>query len=151
MSRLSIITPNKAQTVVEGLYRDVERRIIASPPGLCPVDMAAAFLKLCHAQTCGKCVPCRVGLGQLQVLLERVLDGKGSEEDLQLIEKTARVIKNSADCAIGTEAAEMVLRGVLGFRDDYLFITNAVCSIFTSRCPVWLSVRQMWIFPDILP
>lgn len=87
MSRLSIITPNKAQTVVEGLYRDVERRIIASPPGLCPVDMAAAFLKLCHAQTCGKCVPCRVGLGQLQVLLERVLDGKGSEEDLQLIEK----------------------------------------------------------------
>ena len=44
MSRLSIITPNKAQTVVEGLYRDVERRIIASPPGLCPVDMAAAFL-----------------------------------------------------------------------------------------------------------
>lgn len=114
MSRLSIITPNKAQTVVEGLYRDVERRIIASPPGLCPVDMAAAFLKLCHAQTCGKCVPCRVGLGQLQVLLERVLDGKGSEDDLQLIEKTARVIKNSADCAIGTEAAEMVLRGVLG-------------------------------------
>lgn len=136
MSRLSIITPNKAQTVVEGLYRDVERRIIASPPGLCPVDMAAAFLKLCHAQTCGKCVPCRVGLGQLQVLLERVLDGKGSEEDLQLIEKTARVIKNSADCAIGTEAAEMVLRGVLGFRDDYLeHIHNKRC-LFNIYQPV---------------
>lgn len=136
MSRLSIITPNKAQTVVEGLYRDVERRIIASPPGLCPVDMAAAFLKLCHAQTCGKCVPCRVGLGQLQVLLERVLDGKGSEDDLQLIEKTARVIKNSADCAIGTEAAEMVLRGVLGFRDDYLeHIHNKRC-LFNIYQPV---------------
>ena len=45
--------------VIEELYKDLERRIIASPPGLCPVDMASAFLKLCHAQTCGKCVPCR--------------------------------------------------------------------------------------------
>ena len=69
MSRLDITTPNRAQTVVEGLYKDLERRIIASPPGLCPVDMAASFLKLCHAQTCGKCVPCRVGLAQLENLL----------------------------------------------------------------------------------
>ena len=46
MSRLSIITPDRAQTVVEGLYRDVERRITASPPGLCPVDMAAALRKI---------------------------------------------------------------------------------------------------------
>ncbi len=49
MSRLSIITKNKAQATVEDLYKDLERRIIASPPGLCPVDMAASFLKLCHA------------------------------------------------------------------------------------------------------
>lgn len=59
MSRLSIVTRNRAQTTVEELYKDLERRIIASPPGLCPVDMALAFLKVCHAQTCGKCVPCR--------------------------------------------------------------------------------------------
>lgn len=62
VSRLEIITPNRAQMVVEGLYRDVERRITASPPGLCPVDLSLAFLHLCHAQTCGKCVPCRIGL-----------------------------------------------------------------------------------------
>ena len=120
MSRLSIRTKSEAQSVVEGLYKDVERRIIASPPGLCPVDMAASFLKLCHAQTCGKCVPCRVGLAQLSTLLEQVMNGTATEDTVDLIEKTARVIKNSADCAIGFEAANMVLRGVIGFRDDYL-------------------------------
>lgn len=51
MSRLDIKTPSRAQTVVEGLYRDVERRIAASPPGLCPVEMSLSFLQLCHAQT----------------------------------------------------------------------------------------------------
>ena len=54
LSRLDIKTPSKAQTVVDNLYRDVERRIAASPPGLCPVDMSLTFLQLCHAQTCGK-------------------------------------------------------------------------------------------------
>lgn len=136
MSRLSIITPNKAQTVVEGLYRDVERRIIASPPGLCPVDIASAFLKLCHAQTCGKCVPCRVGLSQLELLIDSVLDGEGTMETITLIEKTARVIKNSADCAIGYEAASMVLKGVVGFRDDYIeHIENKRC-LFSLHQPV---------------
>ena len=51
MSRLSIETPGKAETVIAGLYRDIERRISASPPGLCPVDMSLSFLRLCHAQT----------------------------------------------------------------------------------------------------
>ena len=120
MSRLTVRTKSQSQTVIEGLYKDLERRIVASPPGLCPVDMAASFLRLCHAQTCGKCVPCRIGLGQLETLLQSVLDGTATEETVNLIEKTARVIKNTADCAIGFEAAEMVLKGVLGFRDDYL-------------------------------
>lgn len=120
MSRLTIKTVSQAQTTVEGLYKDVERRIIASPPGLCPVDLAASFLKLCHAQTCGKCVPCRVGLGQLEQLMDDVLDGSADESTVDLIEQTARVIKNTADCAIGFEAASMVLKGVEGFRDDYL-------------------------------
>ena len=40
LSRLDIMTPSRAQTVIDGLYRDVERRIAASPPGLCPVDLA---------------------------------------------------------------------------------------------------------------
>ena len=119
MSRLSIITENKAQTTVEELYKDLERRISASPPGLCPVDLASSFLKLCHAQSCGKCVPCRVGLGQLQKLMEQVLDGQADLSVIDLIEKTARNIFYSADCAIGYEAARMVLKGIRGFRDDF--------------------------------
>jgi len=128
MSRLDITTPNRAQTVVEGLYKDLERRIIASPPGLCPVDMATSFLKLCHAQTCGKCVPCRVGLGQLENLLNDVLNGNATLDTIDLIEKTARVISNSADCAIGYESANMVLKGVKGFKNDY------VEHILNDRC-----------------
>ena len=112
MSRLTIMTATQAQRVIEDLYKDLERRIIASPPGLCPVDMASAFLKLCHAQTCGKCVPCRVGLAQLQALLEDVLEGRATLSTIDLIEKTAQNISWSADCAIGYEAAEMVLKGL---------------------------------------
>lgn len=119
MSRLSLETPNKAQTVVEGLYRDLERRIAASPPGLCPVDISLGFLKLCHAQTCGKCSPCRIGLGQLARLMDDVLSNRATMDTIDRIEKTAKTIADTADCAIGYEAANMVLRGVQGFRDDY--------------------------------
>ena len=119
MSRLDIKTPSRAQTVVEGLYRDMERRIAASPPGLCPVDMSLSFLQLCHAQTCGKCVPCRIGLGQLTLLINRVLDGEATMETIAIIEKTARSIVNTADCAIGRDAARLVVEGLEGFRDDY--------------------------------
>ena len=119
MSRLAIETPGQAQTVLSCLYRDMGRRIIASQPGLCPVDMSLNFLRLCHAQTCGKCVPCRIGLGQLAVLIEQVLDRTATLETVDLIERTAKVIADSADCAIGFEAANMVLLGIRGFREDY--------------------------------
>ena len=119
MSRLIIVTENEAQKTVEGLYRDLERRIQASQPGLCPVDLAEAFLHICHAQSCGKCTPCRVGLGQLENLMESVLDGSADMETLKTIEKTADAIYHSADCAIGFEAAKMVLRGIRGFYEDY--------------------------------
>ncbi|NFN18283.1 glutamate synthase [Clostridium botulinum] len=128
MSRLEITTPNRAQTVVEGLYKDLERRIIASPPGLCPVDMASSFLKLCQAQTCGKCVPCRIGLAQLENLIDDVLNRKATLETIDLIEKTAKVVIDSADCAIGYEAANMVLKGIVGFKSDYIeHIVNNRC------------------------
>ena len=73
MSRLRIKTQSEAQAVIENLYKDVERRISASPPGLCPVDMLLNFLRLSHAQSCGKCVPCRIGLGQMAKLMDMAL------------------------------------------------------------------------------
>lgn len=148
MSRLSIETPDRAQTVLRGLTRDMERRINASQPGLCPVDMSLNFLRLCHAQTCGKCVPCRVGLSQLAVLIERVLDRTASLEDIDLIENTAQVIADSADCAIGYEAAHMVLRGVRGFREDYeehILHGRCICGLShpvpcVSTCPAHVDI-----------
>ncbi len=120
MSRLSVISTDKANSTTEKLMKEFTQRIIANPPGVCPVDMQLAFLKVCHAQTCGKCVPCRIGLGVLEELLESVLDNTATMETLDLIEHTAINIKNSADCAIGFESARMVLAGFEGFREDYL-------------------------------
>lgn len=120
MSRLSLKTESRAETVVEDLYKDMERRIIASPPGICPVDLSWAFLKMCHAQTCGKCVPCRVGLAQLSNLMEDVMKHRATMETLNHIETLANFIFESADCPIGVEAANIVLKGLHGFREDYI-------------------------------
>ena len=129
MSRLEIKAPNRARIVMEGLYKDLERRIESSPPGLCPVDMSRAFLELCHAQTCGKCVPCRIGLGQLNHFIKDVLDGKATMKTLDYMEETALSIMGSADCAIGYEAARMVYKGLVGYRDDYIeHIKNGRCT-----------------------
>ena len=119
MSRLEVKTPGQAQAIVEQLYRNMERRIAASPPGLCPVDMALNFLRLCQAQTCGKCVPCRIGLTQLSRMIQEVLDGEPEIDILRRIETTAQVIVDTADCAIGIDAANLVLMGLKGFRDDF--------------------------------
>ncbi|MCH4072373.1 NAD(P)-binding protein [Pseudoramibacter sp.] len=119
MARLRTPTQSRAQQVVEHLYSNLEQRIIASPPGLCPVDISAAFLRMCHAQTCGKCVPCRIGIGQMVHIMDDILDGKGSMESIDVLEQTARVVYETADCAIGYEAAHMVLRCLDSFRDDF--------------------------------
>ena len=148
LSRLSIETLSSAQAVLNHLNRDMERRINASQPGLCPVDMSLNFLRLCHAQTCGKCVPCRVGLNQLAVLIEQVLDRTATLETIDLIEDTAQVIADSADCAIGYEAAYMVLKGVRGFREDYeehILHGRCICGLShpvpcVSTCPAHVDI-----------
>ncbi|MCR4627907.1 MAG: FAD-dependent oxidoreductase [Treponema sp.] len=119
MSRLSIVTKDKAQVAIEGLYSDLERRIVASPPGLCYVDLINSFVKMCLAQSCGKCVPCRIGLAQVSNMLDDVLNGKATEETIDLIKHTAECIYESADCAIGFEAARAVINCINGCREDF--------------------------------
>ena len=119
LSRLQVKTPSQADAAVEQLYRNMEQRIAASPPGLCPVDLALNFLNLCRAQTCGKCVPCRIGLTQLANMLQEVLEGETNLRILPHIQETAEAIANTADCAIGIDAANMILVGLKGFREDY--------------------------------
>ena len=136
MSRLEFETPTKARIAMEGLYKDLQRKIESSPPGLCPVDLTRAFLELCHAQTCGKCVPCRIGIKQLVSLISDVLNGKATLETLDVIEQTALTIMDSADCAIGYETGYLVYNGLMGYRDDYVeHIKNGRCTC-TYKHPV---------------
>ena len=147
MSRLTIPTPARAQGVIDTLYSDLGRRLQSNPVGVCPVDMASAFVNLCHSQSCGKCTPCRIGLGQLHNLLERVLSGDADEGTLELIEKTARVISVTADCAIGYEAAKLVLRSLSASRDDYEAHLQGRCTAHfdapvpcVSLCPAHVDI-----------
>lgn len=148
MSRLEIASPKRAKIVMDELYKELERRIEARPPGLCPVDVSRAFLELCHAQTCGKCVPCRIGLGQLVNFIEDVLEGRATLETLDIMEETALSIMESADCAIGYEAARMVYKGLIGYRDDYVeHIERGRCTCSynqpvpcVAKCPAHVDV-----------
>ena len=134
MSRLELFTPSKDQLMVESLYKNLEQRIVASPPGICPVDITRAFIEMCHAQTCGKCVPCRVGLRQLARLFDNVLDGEANEEIVENIKLTAEGIYYSADCAIGYEAAKLALKSVDGCIDDFeSHIHNGFCSCNSNQ------------------
>lgn len=129
-----ILTKDKAQVTMESLYQDLERRIVASPPGLCPVDLTRSFIKMCLAQSCGKCVPCRVGLRQLARLFDNVLDGEANEETVENIKLTAEGIYYSADCAIGYEAAKLALKSVDGCIDDFeSHIHNGFCSCNSNQ------------------
>lgn len=119
MSKLYLDTAPKGQDTVDALYAKLENRLKANPNGLCPVESVQAFLRLAHSQSCGKCVPCRIGLGQLVQMMEEVLDGTASMATLDLIEKTAESIYLTADCAIGYEAARMAYNSVKEFKDDF--------------------------------
>lgn len=125
MSRLEIKKSDAVQRSVENMYEVLERRMIAGAIDSCPADFHLGFLKMCHAQTCGKCASCRIGLRQLQNLLTDVLENRATVNTLELIRRTAKAIYETADCAIGYEAARMVYNGVNECYEDYVrYIEN---------------------------
>lgn len=135
MSPLEIRTSSEAEKTVRGVCQDMARRLVSHPQGTCPVDVTRGLIALCRTQTCGKCVPCRIGLAQIESLLDNVLEGTATDADLAHIEALAENVRISADCAIGTQAAEMALTGVRAFRDDYELHTEGRC-LCTSDHPV---------------
>lgn len=129
IERLKLEITTKGRLTKNQLRSDLIRRLVSNPPGLCAIDTQLSYLRVCHAQSCGKCVPCRVGLGKLVELLQAVLDNKASMKTMELIKTTAQSIADSADCAIGTEAARMVLTGLEGFQKEYIsHIQKGKCS-----------------------
>ena len=119
MARLHVMERSHAQAVMDDLHDALGRRLAVSSLAPCPVEFTAALVNLCSTQSCGKCTPCRVGLSALSDLLTDVLEGRADESTLNLIERTARTIYLSSDCAIGYEAGAMALTAICGFRDDF--------------------------------
>ncbi len=136
MSRLSVVETGKMRATGELLRGQVAQRISANPIGVCAVEQQLAILQVCHAQSCGKCVPCRIGLGQLVDLLEDVLDNRATAQTLTLIRQMAENIRVSADCAIGFEAANMVLKGLEGFAEDYQSHVQQHCCSGSFEQPI---------------
>lgn len=92
MSRLSVMTGAKMRAAGETIRGQIVQRIAATPPGVCAVEQTLSILKVCHAQSCGKCVPCRDGLGMLEDIMEDILNNKGTMASLELLKQTAHHI-----------------------------------------------------------
>ena len=119
MSRLILDYDSPAEAKVKGLYEDLQRRLAVGPVTNCPVEQCKAFVELCLSESCGKCVPCRIGLRQINIILERILDGEAEGNEIEELKNLSQVIKDSADCAIGFGAAEAVSRSLESFEDDF--------------------------------
>jgi len=86
----------------------------------CVVDLARYFLNFTQSESCGKCVPCRVGTRHLYEILDKITRGKGTVDDLGKLEELGNVIKGSALCGLGNTAPNPVLSTLKYFRDEYL-------------------------------
>lgn len=85
----------------------------------CMVDIAKFFLEFTMDESCGKCVPCRIGTKRMWEILDRITKGKGKQGDIELLEKLANHIKRSALCGLGQTAPNPVLTTIKYFRDEY--------------------------------
>jgi NADH-quinone oxidoreductase subunit F len=95
----------------------------------CMLDIAKYFLNFTQMESCGKCTPCREGTKRMLETLERICEGKGEPEDIDNLERLARVIKSSALCALGQTAPNPVLTTLKYFREEYEAHIN------DKRCP----------------
>ena len=95
----------------------------------CMVDIARFFLDLTVDESCGKCTPCRVGTRRMLEILERIVNGKGEEGDIERLEELANTIKSTALCGLGQTAPNPVLSTLKFFRSEY------EAHIREKRCP----------------
>jgi NADH-quinone oxidoreductase subunit F len=110
----------------------------------CMVDVARYFLSFTQAESCGKCVPCRVGTKQMLDILERICAGEGKPEDLGVLEKLANQIKSGSLCQLGQTAPNPVLTTLKYFIDEYK------AHIEEKRCPARVCPKLLsyYILPD---
>lgn len=95
----------------------------------CMVDVAKYFLDFLIDESCGKCVPCRIGLNRMREIVDDITKGRGSEEKLKLLEDTAETVSTASLCALGKTAPNPVLSTLKYFRNEY------EAHIKEKRCP----------------
>ncbi|MCD6192150.1 MAG: NADH-quinone oxidoreductase subunit NuoF [Candidatus Aminicenantes bacterium] len=105
----------------------------------CMVDVARYFLQFTQEESCGKCVPCRLGTRQLYEILTRITKGEGEEEDLKRLEDLAKTIKAGSLCGLGQTAPNPVLTTLKYFRHEY------EAHIKRKECPA-LSCKDLIIY-----
>ncbi|MDP4179865.1 MAG: NADH-quinone oxidoreductase subunit NuoF [Bacillota bacterium] len=118
--------------------------LIVMDEDTCMVDIAKFFLEFTVDESCGKCPPCRIGTKRMLEILQKITEGKGSEEDITKLEILAKNIKASALCGLGQTAPNPVLSTLKYFRDEYLAHVN------DRKCPagVCKSMTQYVISPE---
>ena len=119
MARLSVAPRAKDDAKFAAFLDEYERRVEATPPGMCAVAMQLDLLRAGGCQTCGKCVPCREGIAHIETLLEEVLAFDAEPDALDEIRAQAAVVRDTADCAIGWHAAEVLLAGLDTFKEEF--------------------------------
>jgi NADH-quinone oxidoreductase subunit F len=102
----------------------------------CMVDVARYFIDFLTDESCGKCVPCREGLRQMLKIFTNIIEGKGKEGDIELLEELSETAKEAALCALGTSAPNPFLSTLRYFRDEYQ------AHIREKRCPA-LSCKDL--------
>jgi NADH-quinone oxidoreductase subunit F len=105
----------------------------------CVVDMAKYFLGFTQKESCGKCVPCRVGTLHMVRILERITDGKGELADLERLERLGQTIKKGSLCGLGQTAPNPALTALKYFRSEF------IAHIKEKRCPA-ISCRNLVVY-----
>ena len=95
----------------------------------CMVEVARYYISFLCGESCGKCTPCREGLRQMLQILTDICEGRGTMEDLDLLEELGEMMQDAALCALGTSAPNPVLTTLRYFRDEY------EAHILEHRCP----------------
>jgi bidirectional [NiFe] hydrogenase diaphorase subunit len=95
----------------------------------CMVDVAKFFMDFCRTESCGKCVPCRVGTTHMHNLLTKITDGSATLDDLAMLEALSEMVKATSLCGLGQTAPNPVVSTLRFFRDEYL------THISEKRCP----------------
>ncbi len=95
----------------------------------CMVDLARYFLQFTQNESCGKCVPCRLGTKRMLEILERITAGEGEDGDIETLEKLAATVKRTSLCGLGQTAPNPVLTTLRYFRDEY------EAHIYRAACP----------------